>query len=99
MISNILGAAVGAEASKFTSAFGGPAGAVLGALATPMVRRLTIPGLILITAGGYFAKKWLENRKAKAETAASPRKAAVKRAASSRKRTRRTAPKTAAAAS
>lgn len=95
MLDKILGAAAGAEAAKFTNAFGGPAGAVLGALATPLVRRLTIPGLIVVTAGGYFAKKWLENREAGAETATSPRKAAVRRTARNRKRTRRSAPKTA----
>ena len=97
MISNILGASVGAEASRFTGGFGGPVGAIPGAFATSLVRRLTIPGLIVAAAGGYFAKKWLDYGQATAEAAASPRKAAVKRAASSRKRTRRTTPKTAAA--
>ena len=39
MFGKLLGAAAGAEAAKFTSAFGGPAGAVMGALAVPLVRR------------------------------------------------------------
>ena len=98
MLDKILGAAAGVEASKFTKAFDGPVGAIAGALAVPLVRRLSLPGLIVLTAGGYFAKKWLDKHHAEGAGGTSARKAAEKRAASSRKRTRRTSPKAATAA-
>jgi len=97
MLGKLLGAAAGAEASKFTTAFGGPAGAAIGVLAVPLVRRLSIPGLIVVTVGGYFAKKWLDRREAQADAPTATRKAAVKKAASARKSTRRAPPKASAA--
>jgi hypothetical protein len=64
MLGKILGAAAGAEASKFTTAFGGTTGAVMGALAAPLVRRLSIPALVVLGAGGYFAKRYYDKRHA-----------------------------------
>lgn len=89
MISNLFGAAIGAEASKFSSTIGGPTGAVLGALATPLVRRLSIPGMVVLGVGGYFAKKYLDQRAVgKQETAAMRRKLATENAAEARKAAR-----------
>lgn len=62
MLGKILGAAAGAEASKFTTAFGGTTGAVMGALAAPLVRRLSIPALVVLGAGGYLAKRYYDKR-------------------------------------
>lgn len=70
MLGKILGAAAGAEASKFTTAFGGTSGALMGALAAPLVRRLSLPALVALGAGGYLAKRYYEKRRAdKAKTA------------------------------
>ena len=64
MFGKILGAAAGAEASKFTSAFGGTTGAVMGALAAPLVRRLSLPAIVVLGAGGYLAKRYYDKRHA-----------------------------------
>jgi hypothetical protein len=98
MIGKLFGAALGAEASKFSSTIGSPTGAVLGVLATPLVRRLSIPGMVVLGVGGYFAKKWFDNRAGHQQGAtADRRQAATRRAASARHSTRRTAPTAASA--
>lgn len=89
MFGKLIGAAAGAEASKFTSAFDGPVGAVMGALAVPLVRRLSLPALVVLGAGGYFAKRYMDKREA--EGSASTRRAAASGRRSGRKATRKTA--------
>lgn len=64
MFGKILGAAAGAEASKFTSAFGGTTGAVMGALAAPLVRRFSLPALVVLGASGFLAKRYYDKRHA-----------------------------------
>ncbi len=91
MFGKLIGAAAGAEASKFTRAFDGPAGAVMGALAVPLVRRLSLPALVVLGAGGYFAKRYFDKREA--ESSAGQRKNA-----SARRSARKASRKTAAAA-
>ena len=92
MLGKLFGAAIGAEAAKFTTAIGGPTGAVLGVLATPLVRRLSIPGMVALGVGGYFAKKYFDKRHAeKQDTAGFRRKIATDNAAQARKATRGTA--------
>lgn len=57
MIGKIVGALAGAEASKHTRSIGGPGGAILGALAVPVVRRMKWTSLAALAAGGYLVKK------------------------------------------
>lgn len=83
MFGKILGAAAGAEASKFTSAFGGTTGAVMGALAAPLVRRLSLPAIVVLGAGGYLAKRYYDKRQAEnGSPAAKAERKAARRPAS-----------------
>jgi hypothetical protein len=69
MIGKIIGAAAGAQASKYTRSLGGTSGAVLGAVAVPVVRRLRIPALLALAGGGYLAKKLIDKDQGKGGTA------------------------------
>jgi hypothetical protein len=66
MIGKLIGAAAGAQAAKHTAKIGGTGGAVLGALAVPLVRRMSLPALLALGAGGYAYKKWSDRREADA---------------------------------
>lgn len=68
MIRTILGAVAGAKAAEHTSKVGGAGGALLGVAAVSLFRRLSLPALIVVTAGGYALKKWNDQR----ETAPAP---------------------------
>lgn len=57
MIGKIIGAIAGAQASKFTRSLGGPGGALLGALAVPVVGRMKWTSLAALAAGGYLVSK------------------------------------------
>lgn len=52
MIGKIIGAVAGAQAAKATR-MDGTTGAVLGALAVPLARRMRLPALLALAAGGY----------------------------------------------
>lgn len=64
MIGKLIGAAAGAQAAKHTAKIGGAGGAMLGAVAIPLVRRMSLPALLAIGAGGYAFKKWSDRRSA-----------------------------------
>lgn len=68
MIGKIIGAAVGHQAAKKSRALGGTTGAVLGAAVPFVLRRMSIPAMLALGAGGWFAKKKLDEKKAE-ETA------------------------------
>ncbi len=57
MIGKLIGAAAGAQAAKYTRSLGGPGGAVLGALAMPVLGRMKWTSLAAIAAGGYLVNK------------------------------------------
>ncbi|AKQ41316.1 hypothetical protein CP97_03565 [Aurantiacibacter atlanticus] len=57
MIGKLIGAAAGAAVGSESRKVGGKTGAVIGALAVPMVRRLRIPTLLALAGGGYLVKK------------------------------------------
>ena len=61
MIGKIIGAYVGGQAAKKTSAIGGPAGAALGVIAPMVLRRISLPAMAAMAAGGYIMKKVLDN--------------------------------------
>jgi hypothetical protein len=84
MIGKILSAVAGARAAKNTQV-GGAGGALLGIAGASLFRRLSLPGLIALTAGGYALKKWNDQRES--EPAPTPKKAA--------KRPRKATPKAA----
>ena len=64
MIGKILGAMAGAKAAEHSRNVGGTGGALLGAAAVPLVKRMSIPALLAIGAGGYAYKKWSDRRDA-----------------------------------
>lgn len=71
MIGKLIGAGVGAALSKETRKVGGTTGAVLGALAVPLVSRLRLPTLLALAGGGYLAKKLADKGKAPANPSTS----------------------------
>ncbi len=77
MIGKIIGAFAGSKIAQHSRGIGGPTGAVLGVGAAALARRLSVPALVAITAGGYFAKRYMD----KQETA----KPAAKRAPTRKK--------------
>ena len=64
MIGKILGAVLGAQAAEHTSKVGGAGGAVLGVAAASVLRRMSIPAMLALGAGGYAYKKWSDKREA-----------------------------------
>lgn len=57
MIGKLIGAAAGSQIAKKSKDIGGIGGAAIGALAVPMITRMSIPALLLMGAGAYAFKK------------------------------------------
>lgn len=57
MLGKVVGALVGAKVAEQTESVGGVGGALLGVAATSVVRRVRLPALIALAAGGYAVKK------------------------------------------
>jgi hypothetical protein len=58
MIGKLIGGMVGAKvAERARGGVGGPGGALIGALAIPLARRLGPVGLAAVALGGYAAKR------------------------------------------
>lgn len=68
MIGKIIGAALGAQAAKKSRNVGGTTGAVLGAAVPFVLRRMSIPAMLAIGAGGYAAKKMFDKKQAEDTT-------------------------------
>lgn len=64
MIGKILGAVAGSKVAKRSRNLGDTKGALVGAAAVPLVKRMSIPALLAIGAGGYAYKKWSARREA-----------------------------------
>ena len=64
MLGKILGAAVGAKVAEQTESVGGIGGAVLGAASVAVIRRMRLPALIALAAGGYAVKKLSDKARA-----------------------------------
>jgi len=63
MIGNIIGAAVGAKVAERTrGGLGGLGGALVGALAVPIARRLGPAGIAAVALGGFAAKRLARKR-------------------------------------
>lgn len=62
MIGKVIGAFVGDKVAKQTSGIGGAGGAALGVIAASVLRRMSLPAVIALGAGGYLAKKYSEKR-------------------------------------
>ena len=66
MIGKLIGAFAGSQAAKYSKTLGGTGGAVLGALAVPVVRRMKFVPLLALGAGGYIAKKLIDKERLEA---------------------------------
>lgn len=62
MIGKIIGAYVGDKIARQTHTVGGPAGAALGVVATTILRRMSLPAMIALGAGGYVAKRFFDQK-------------------------------------
>ena len=60
MIGKMIGAFLGSKAAQHSKTLGGPTGAVLGVLAPAILRRVSLPAMIVMGAGGYFIKKVMD---------------------------------------
>ncbi|WP_128891916.1 hypothetical protein [Erythrobacter sp. HKB08] len=74
MIGKLIGAFAGSKlASSTTGTVGGPMGAALGVGAATIAKRLSLPALVAITAGGYFAKRYMDKKKQEETTPTPPK--------------------------
>ena len=62
MIGKIIGAVVGAKAADHVRGVSGTGGALLGAAVPMLLRRLSLPGMLAIAAGGYAYKRYSDKR-------------------------------------
>ena len=63
MIGKIIGGLIGARTAKMEG-MSQEGGALIGALAIPIMRRFGVPGIVAAAAGGYALKKYNERRPA-----------------------------------
>jgi hypothetical protein len=68
MIGKILGALAGAKLSQHARSVNGPGGAVLGAAAVALARRMGPMGWVAAAAGGYALKRMAEKQNRTAST-------------------------------
>ena len=71
MIGKIIGAIAGSKLAENSRNIGGPTGALMGAGAATIARRLSLPALAAITVGGYLVKRHLD--KESGDVKAAPR--------------------------
>jgi hypothetical protein len=62
MIGKIIGAVAGKKAADHMRGVSGPTGAILGAAAPMLLRRLSLPGMLAIAAGGYAFKRYKDKQ-------------------------------------
>jgi hypothetical protein len=62
MIGKLIGAIVGAKAADHMRGVSGTTGAVLGAAAPIVLRRLSLPAMLAIAAGGYAYKRYQDKQ-------------------------------------
>ena len=62
MIGKLIGAIAGAKAADHMRGVSGTTGAVLGAAAPFILRRLSLPAMLAVAAGGYAYKRYSEKQ-------------------------------------
>ncbi|MFK4003024.1 hypothetical protein [Qipengyuania sp. NPDC077563] len=60
MIGKIIGAYMGDKLAKQTSGLEGASGAAIGVIAATALRRMSLPAMLALGAGGYLAKRLAE---------------------------------------
>ena len=64
MLGRIFGAMAGKATAEHTGALGGKSGALLGFAGATLLKRMSLPGLVAVTVGGYALKKYKARRDA-----------------------------------
>lgn len=62
MLKHMIGAAIGSKMAKSSPAAGGAAGAMIGAAIPFVVSRISIPTMLMLGAGGYLAKRYMDEK-------------------------------------
>ena len=60
MITKVIGAFAGDKLARTIGGSGGATGAALGVVAATVLRRMSLPAMIALGAGGYLAKKFFD---------------------------------------
>jgi len=68
MIKQMIGAAIGSKMIKSSPATGGAVGTVIGTALPFVLSRMRLSTMVMLGAGGYLAKRYLDEREAE-ETA------------------------------
>jgi hypothetical protein len=77
MIGKILGGIVGAKAADHVRGIGGTGGALLGVGAATLARRLSLPAMLALAAGGYAYKRYSERRDSRGKRASGAKRPKV----------------------
>lgn len=64
MFGKIIGAIAGSKAAKHSRHIGGTRGALMGVASASLLRKLSIPAVLAIGAGGYALKKYKDRKDA-----------------------------------
>jgi hypothetical protein len=64
MIGKLIGAFVGSKLAKQSRGIGGPAGAALGVAAPMLLRRISLPTMLMLGGAGYLGKKLFDRAEA-----------------------------------
>jgi hypothetical protein len=64
MIRKLIGAAIGASLAKKHPAAGGATGVVLATAVPFIISRVSLPAMIVLGAGGYVAKRYMDKKAA-----------------------------------
>lgn len=62
MIGKIIGAVAGSKVAKHSSGMSGPFGAAAGVVTASALRKMSVPAVVALAAGGYFAKKAMDKK-------------------------------------
>jgi len=62
MIRKLIGGAIGAKLAKSHPALGGATGVALATAVPCVISRVSLPAMVLLGAGGYVAKRYLDKR-------------------------------------
>jgi hypothetical protein len=62
MIGKIIGAVAGSKMAKHSSKVGEPFGAAAGLVTASALRRLSLPAIVALAAGGYAVKKLMDRK-------------------------------------
>ena len=62
MLKKIIGGVVGAKLARKSPKISGTTGAALGAAVPLVLARASLPAMVALGVGGYFAKRWFDKK-------------------------------------